>query len=324
MKRALWLGLLLALIVSGSRAATYATGWVDGRDADRVHLRAAPLAQAESLGLYFTGTLVEPHGGDENGWTPVTIGAQDGYMMTKYIAFTDEMDALRLRWGEVNTDAGNGAALYRAPEADALGRLEELQRVLVCGQTAQGWYDVELGGGERGYIRGEELTIRGTVEKHAPCLLEKHSGETAPGVLIEMELYDTGIRLSGSEGKLLEIRMAQDGRTLPCIRYICETVPDDAPHLRLDDVNMDGYRDIVALRTMGASDAYAVYFLYQPHGEYVRCLALGGFSAWRYGLEPDAKVIVNHRHISAGEAVRERWQWQDGGLVLLESEMVGP
>jgi len=321
-RRIFALGLLLMMIVSGGRAVTYASGLVNGGDADRVHLRAAPSTQADSLGLYFTGALVEPSGGDEEGWTPVTIGVQTGYMMTKYIAFADWLDAPKLRWGEISTLSGRGAALYAAPDANAelLGRLQELQMVLVLGQTAEGWYDIDLGGGQRGYIREGELTICGVTEKGEDRLLEKHTEEIAPGVLLDVELRDTGIGLNGSEAKLMEICMTQNGRMLPRIRYICETVPDGAPHLRFDDVNMDGWKDLIALRTMGASDAYAAYFIYQAHGEYALCLALGGFSAWRYGLEPEERVIVNNRRISAGETVSERWQWQEEELVLLGRE----
>ena len=53
--------------------AVYAT--IDAGNSDRVHLRASPDVQANSKGLYFTGTQVNCPWGITEGWTYVCIGA---------------------------------------------------------------------------------------------------------------------------------------------------------------------------------------------------------------------------------------------------------
>jgi hypothetical protein len=76
------------------------TGWavVNNPDpADRLHLRVKPEKSARSLGKFYNGTPVKVL--DKSGsWTKVQIGfgptARTGWMMTKYLAFGSDMDAV--------------------------------------------------------------------------------------------------------------------------------------------------------------------------------------------------------------------------------------
>lgn len=59
--------------------------------ADRLHLRAAPDKDAASYGKYYNRTpvFVREYGRE---WCAVTVCGLDGYMMTRFLAFQEEMD----------------------------------------------------------------------------------------------------------------------------------------------------------------------------------------------------------------------------------------
>ena len=75
--------------LDGSRCAT-----PDNPDPeDRLNLRERPDRNSASLGKFYNGTYVEvlEKGGE---WTYVRIGGQEGYMMTRYLAFGEEMHSV--------------------------------------------------------------------------------------------------------------------------------------------------------------------------------------------------------------------------------------
>ncbi|NLM87028.1 MAG: SH3 domain-containing protein [Clostridiales bacterium] len=57
---------------------------------DRLHLRAKPDREADSLGKFYSGTpvVIQSIQGD---WAYVRIGRLDGYMMRKFLAFNEQM-----------------------------------------------------------------------------------------------------------------------------------------------------------------------------------------------------------------------------------------
>lgn len=294
---------------------------VDGRNADRVHLRAAPSLSADSLGLYFTGTPLEVLGGEESGFLPVCIGAAEGYIKADLTAQAEDV-LPAISAGEVWADADEQGCtpLYAEPDhnAETVGDLQGLQRVLVLGQTKNGFYDVTAGSGARGYIAQGDLRLMDAVRPEASEAMQEVSIISC-GEKTTVRLEQAGFALDRYGSCVHEIELERDSETVQRLYYICETVPQTAPHLDFADMNMDGYPDLIALRTMGASDAYAVYFLYEPEtGLYERCLALEGFSAWRYELVPSDRIIINNIRINAGEVCQEIYQWQENELILLE------
>lgn len=61
------------------------TAYINGLDADRVHLRQSASQSSQSLGLYFTGTQVICLSDMNATWVKVKIGELTGYMMSKYL-----------------------------------------------------------------------------------------------------------------------------------------------------------------------------------------------------------------------------------------------
>ena len=86
---------------------------------DRLHLRVSPDKDAASLGKYYNRTPVRIREYGET-WCAVTVCGVDGYMMTNYLAFDGEMDAVdyagpRLTWKYELTER----RLYAAPRSSS-------------------------------------------------------------------------------------------------------------------------------------------------------------------------------------------------------------
>ncbi len=108
---------------------------------DRLHLRESPSQDAQSLGRYYNGTVVTllDNFDGRKAWTHVDIGGVTGYMMSRYLTFSPDLDevfpAISL-YEIANTAAGN-LHLRAAPSADAasLGLYEHGTLVAVIGVT---------------------------------------------------------------------------------------------------------------------------------------------------------------------------------------------
>lgn len=162
MKRLLALALLAAMLMSCAVAETaeYGYAYIVSSSGDRVHLRADPSTGATSLGLYFTGTrvtLLSPLGGD---WTNIRIGAEEGWMMSRFLsadpAAAGECDARR----EGRVNAGSLVNLREAPGTDAerITWVENGNRVIILGETADHWYYVRHVG-LAGYIKADYVLM---------------------------------------------------------------------------------------------------------------------------------------------------------------------
>lgn len=159
MKRIIVLALLCAVCwaawtpgAAAQSAGVHAT--VDGGDADRVHLRASPSAQADSKGLYFTGTQVFCPQGVSQGWTRVVAGAEEGYMMTSYLRTDGASVQPRQPQGVVRASGWVNLRGGPSLDAQALARLEDGDGVTILGETAGHWYYCTAGG-VTGYVKAD-------------------------------------------------------------------------------------------------------------------------------------------------------------------------
>ena len=145
---------LLALCVPALAAGQ--TAYVDGGSADRVHLRLKPAADSRSLGLYFTGTEVECWSDPSETWVHVSIGAEDGYMMSKYLSL--EKVPSRQPLGIARTDSWLNLRKLPTKDSERLTTLREGDTVTVLGETAYSWYYIDANG-VYGYVYERYLEL---------------------------------------------------------------------------------------------------------------------------------------------------------------------
>ena len=151
--------------------SSFGSAVIDAGDSNRIHLRQQPSTDASSLGLYFTGTLVQCLSDPSAQWTYVSIGSQAGYMMSRYLRSDAAVDS-RQPLGLAHSSTGSRVNVRSAPttEADLLWSAEENDAFTVLGETVNGWYCVQSGDSV-GYIRSDLLTITDRIAQGAVTLL---------------------------------------------------------------------------------------------------------------------------------------------------------
>lgn len=88
------------------------------------------------------------------------------------------------------------------------------------------------------------------------------------------------------------------------------------PLVTIEDLNFDGYPDLTALRSRGASNVFGTHFLYSPaDGQYHHEPVLDNLSI--YTLYPEQKLISNFIHDSAATSIRELYRIGEDGRPML-------
>lgn len=143
-----------------SLALAESAGWgtmtIDGRDADRVHLRGAPSIDAPSLGLYFTGTQVECLSDPSQEWVDVTIGTESGFIKSEYLTEGAVSPALPI--GVVTTDSYVNFRQAPSKQYEVIGQLRDGTALTIFGETADNWY-YAAHGSLRGYVMADYVTL---------------------------------------------------------------------------------------------------------------------------------------------------------------------
>lgn len=279
---------LLVLFLLCALTAHAETMYVDGLDADRVHLRAAPDAQAESLGLYFTGAEAEALDASAD-WTLVRIGAETGWMQTKFLQGDSALRAIPI-YAVQNPDS-TWVNLREAPSMDAavLMRCRNYMDLYVMGETASGWSYVEADG-VNGYMVTDFLTSDVPERKSVTKIV----GSTADG--LHIHAY-----------------RANNGQTL----YF--TALEHDPFIVSKDVNFDGIEDLVVVTTLGASNFFSEFFV-MADGQYV-CAEHPGidYGLCNYQLYPEQGIVVSHVNNGNAGAAHEYclFRWNGTDLELL-------
>ena len=137
--------LLLVLCLMAGTALAEQTAVIDAGNSTKLHLRAQASASAESLGLFFTGTTVNCLS-QTNGWIKVQVGADFGYMDSRYLRMNGEYVASKQPQGWIV--AKNGANMRSGPSTayEQLKTLRYGEIVTILGETDEHWYYVNAGG----------------------------------------------------------------------------------------------------------------------------------------------------------------------------------
>lgn len=283
MRRIILMLMALCLLCPVAEADT-GVRYVDGGNADRVHLRQAPSRDEASLGLYYSGTGVIVY--DEMGdWSHVLIGESDGWMMSEYL--TAGYVAQMGPWCITSTVTN----LHMTPSADgyAAMQLPGGRAVHLSGETSDGWSYVEADG-VKGYVRSEDL-VRAEM-----AAVTEIVGTTADGDFIHRY-------------------------TAPGGQVIYFTALEDAPPIAFQDVNFDGMTDIVVYVSLGASNFYAEFFVYMPEeNAYVRAEHQGlDYGLANFQLYPEYGIVASQAVNGYAGALFENclFRWNGTELELL-------
>ncbi len=153
--------LVLVLFTTAACAADFGTAVINGKSADRVHMREFSSLISNSLGLYFTGTTVQCESELDAEWTIITIGRQTGYMKSEFLAPTSKGIQSKQPFGSITSTDG-WTALREEPSslAAATSKLANQTAVTVLGETAQHWYYVQVqADGQFGYVYADTLRL---------------------------------------------------------------------------------------------------------------------------------------------------------------------
>ena len=221
----LMLSLLALCIPASAAAASRQKACVDGGSADRVHLRMKPAADARSLGLYFTGTEVECWSDPSETWVHVSIGAEDGYMMSKYLSL--EEVSPRQPVGVAHTDSWLNLRKLPTKDSQRLATLREGDTVTVLGETAYSWYYINAGG-VYGYVYERYLELNDSSGESSAL---PPSGDELPLLRAVLE-NRLAMRLNGGEMLLSQFMEQSD-------------MPLELPRLAVLDLDGDGQMEAV-------------------------------------------------------------------------------
>lgn len=291
MKRLLLLLLMLLLWIPAAGAEN-AVRWIHGGNADRVHLRAEPSREADSLGLYYTGTdvILINSTGD---WAWVMIGDVTGYVMADYLT-----DDAPLQCGprmQVDNPHSTWVNLRMSPSMDGMVAMcpDNGTAVQLLGETADGWSYVECEG-VQGYIVTE--------------LIGEAYNEATPSTTV-----------LGRTADWYYIHQY----TAPNGQNIYFTATEDKAYVTFCDVNFDGVEDIVVDAIHGASNFFSEFFVYErTSGEYVRVTNDGAEERFcNYQLYPEYGLVATQSNNgNAGLLhVMNLYRWDDTELKLIRS-----
>ncbi len=253
------LAFLMMLFLCASAATAETTMYLSVGPEDTHVLRAEPDKASEALGQYYPGTPVAVL--DENEyWRKVRIGDQEGWLTVNYLSDTptlmfgpvatvvnEESDWVNLRQG----------ATTKSP---SLARVEEYDKVLVLGETADGWTYVDWRN-QRGFM----LT----------AFVQEASKSGSPTAIV------------GEAGEdYIHQYTADNGQTIVFVSMERE------PGVGYKDVNFDGRKDIVAVTAQGATN-YSVAFFVWDGSQYVLARYPGTESLTNYALHPETGIVFS-------------------------------
>ncbi len=284
--------LLMACLVAPSARAESIVCWINGGDADRVHLRTKSIGDSASTGLYYTGTAVLIFDREDE-WMKVQIGDEIGFVLEKYLS-ADAPTQLG-PWQRVANPDSSWVNLRRSPrmDGDVIATPDNGALVHVLGETADGWSYVEWDG-VKGYI----------VTKYLASVGMDAAGQT---------------RIIGKtpEGDNIFIYAAPNGQAL----YFTGT--EDQPRVTYRDVNFDGATDIVIFTVMGASNFYSEFFVWDAAaGQYVQVEVPGiDYPLCNYRLHQYWNIVESDAQNGFAGALHEKrlFRWEGTDLKLIRS-----
>lgn len=158
-------GLMACTGVSLAREQNIISAVIDGKAADRVHLREKPSKGSRSLGVYYTGTQVTCDPNANREWIWVVIGTQGGYMQSEDLFYGSGLGSVSSKQptGIVDNKKRNSWVNLRAEPSAGASVIREIDNgnaATILGETANHWYYVSVDD-QKGYMMSN-LVILGS------------------------------------------------------------------------------------------------------------------------------------------------------------------
>lgn len=241
----------------------------------------------------------------------ISVQIDDGYTAETFTHFVvtgkDGMPVARLNAVEANPKTGINT--HFAGVADYLP-----------GMTCVYVYPVYDGQKELDYQRCMTLYPEGwlRLDRSAPDDVYRMTGRPHKSLpKMQFTFEDTGKTNGEGEHVIrLDIR-AEDGTYLQEIEYSSwETVDKSYGMARLEDVNFDGYLDLVLTHALGASNFYAIFAPWLPEeGRFSEPIQDIRFC--NYVLYPEEKIVLSSEKDGAASYHDKAYSWIGGHLTLM-------
>lgn len=293
------LALAVLLAVALPLASAETVLYVQGKTADRVHLRAAGSSSAKSLGLYFNGTVVKRLSQGSNGWDLVQIGAVTGYMHKDYLSAGNTASAAPTyvvnntgsTWVNVRSAPSTSASVNTTCSNDAY--------VTLLGETSDGWSYVRVGN-QLGYIMTQ--------------FLKPYQGSSYGNfnTATELNTWTTIVGQAMGDGYIHRY-IADNGQDI----YF--TSVSETPRIMKHDVNFDSWDDLVVYTSEGSSCLFCQFYVFQDGTYYL--VTDHGFAVnlCNYVLHPEKNMVSTHANNGYAGALFEDeiYRWDGTQLHLL-------
>lgn len=239
---------ILAICVGVLAEGQPVTAFISGGNSDRVHLRTKPSKEADSLGLYFSGTPVICTGTLDREWVPVRVGTEQGYMMSAFLSdkLADIYPFDDMKTGIVHNNSWVNLRSGPSTQRKILRQLQEGDQIIILGETNTHWYYVCCNG-LAGYVKAEY------VEQAAQPLQHQQITTNIIDVIrCESTFWHTGAK------KYMYI--SQVGNQ--CFDGLSVTFP----RFTVADIDRDLNDEIVLVQTVGGDEYYGYLVLKSVDG----------------------------------------------------------
>ncbi|MDO5300506.1 MAG: SH3 domain-containing protein [Clostridia bacterium] len=151
---------------------------------DRLNLRTEPSQSAPTLGKYYNGTYPEALSDEKDGWVKVRIFGLEGYMMTEYLVYPDQLQAgaATVPTVKIRNSGGSGLNLRKAQSTNSssLGLYQNGSTVRVFG-VSETWCHVQTEDGNVGFMLRERLSPVPEYQKSGNANTHTNTGSSQPG-----------------------------------------------------------------------------------------------------------------------------------------------